>query len=119
MYKTWEVVKMLSEDNELKFYDREERIISGGNGELIVKYLGEDSCLDLDESWELIEDPVAFMDAIKAYNKGKTIKCNFNGDVLYYVPGDDFTYNSLEDTTGYCISLQEILNGAWFIESED
>ncbi|MBU3208576.1 hypothetical protein KPL28_02865 [Clostridium algidicarnis] len=123
-YKTWEVIKMLSENNDLGFKtnignvslkeidDCKEMVWEEGTPFEINYYT-------LCYGWELIQEPVSFTDAVKAYNKGKTIKCNFDDDVLYYVPSDDFEFNSLEDNNGLCISSQEILNGAWFVESED
>lgn len=64
------------------------------------------------------EKPVSFMKAIKAYTNGKDIKCEFNSSspIIYknkYC--EDECVNILHDNYGNGISVEEILNGEWYI----
>lgn len=82
-YKTWEVIKMLSENPKLKFKKH-----SPGNSIVLgAKVIGFssflklcrtdftdktlDNSMKLDEEWTLIQEPVGFM---KAVQSGKKIK---------------------------------------------
>lgn len=53
--KTWEVIKALSENPRLKFYDSYERVICLSFGKICVDYQGEESILDITEEWQLGE----------------------------------------------------------------
>lgn len=68
-----------------------------------------------------IQKPVSFMEAVKAYSDGKTIRCDykeFNGEEttnIYKYGGID---KPIEDTCNFGISTREILNGKWYIKEE-
>ena len=114
-YKTWEVIKLLTENEELKFNLANEPYITismSDNNYIML----EGSCggkisitgnISINDIWELEQNPVTFIEAInsksmikaESWEKYKTIKY-----VLEYL-SDDFLKPSLD-----CI------NGKWFIK---
>jgi hypothetical protein len=125
-YKTWEVVKMLTENPKLKF---RHDICAGGTKFLTIKgqtrlVCEKDmDCLNAeiftDTEWELIKpEPVLvpFMEAVKAYSEGKTIGCKDGKHNWEYEPSEfSPKFSVLNDTKDGVISAHEILNGQWYI----
>jgi len=78
--------------------------------------------LNTNDEWELIQQPVSFMEAAKAYSEGKTIRCEIDGRTYIYEPNSD---TEAADNMGYCfqekgdseswVTTCEILNGKWYI----
>ncbi len=121
-YKTWEIIKALSENNSLEFKMSD----IGGNSVKLMK-MNSDYCMNdniawdektpfeinrctLQYEWELVQQPVDFMAAI---NSGKKIKSEYMTD-----------YDYVEDLMNTLSVLTEpfvlkVINGKWFIESED
>lgn len=58
--------------------------------------------------------PVCFIDAVKAFNKGKTIYCDTPNLGKFYYNGK--SNKRLTDDQGRGITPWEILEGAWYIE---
>lgn len=119
-YKTSEVIAMLEQNPKLKFkcitdgigeYCTIEvnhgRICWGGDNRLPM-YIVVDKPLE----WELVQQPVSFMEAVKAYSEGKTIRCEKNGHVLEYKP----FYGMLKLKTGQAVTATQILEGRWYVE---
>lgn len=88
------------------------------NGELWTYLLSYDTDPDKDcfmeacyqlgacvDDWELIREPVTFMEAAQAISDGKTIMCDCNGKVSTYEPGKVSQ-----------IALNYILHGTWYID---
>lgn len=115
-YKTWEVIKMLSENPTLKFADEFGRVIENYTGEIKVTFNNEQSILNIDEKWTLKQEPVSFMEAVEAYKNKRNIYCIVDGCRYYYVPIDLDDYYGLIDTTDTAVSAKEILEGKWYIE---
>jgi hypothetical protein len=123
-YTTWEAIKMLSENPKLKL-----NLIYCGNETADKNLEVKDNMiilnaknpfnryLNISAEWVLVQQPVSFMEAVKAYSRGKTIYC-VNVDVglknIYKKP--DSTNSYMKDTCHYCITSHEILNYEWFIE---
>jgi hypothetical protein len=116
-YKTWEVIKLLTENPKLQFEnDSYNSILKtdlkySAYLDLVNKGTFENKKLEiylgLDHEWTLIKQPVSFMEAVKAFKEGKTIKsvCNTSWDS--YSP----------DQTDFMeITPEEILEGKWYIE---
>ena len=62
-----------------------------------------------------VKKPVSFMEAVKAFDKGKRIKSvSPSGATQHY----DIEYKKqlLDDENGLGVSPNEILNGKWYIE---
>jgi hypothetical protein len=77
-YKTWEVVKMLTENHELVFVRPSDgvRTMLGDKihaGEIIGKYLKQTNGegIRLSDEWELVPQPITFTEAVKAAIEGK------------------------------------------------
>jgi len=131
-YKTWEVIKMLSENPKLKFrlviqkvgIDLKDTFLqSAGNGYLtIIEREVEKTAegnIGLDDEWTLIQEPVPFMEAIKALNEGKGVYCKIDSGKLYYKSGTSLNgYYAVLDEFGGPISTKEILKGKWYIEED-
>jgi hypothetical protein len=118
-YETWEVFKELSisTNSNLKF----KNVISNNTmeikgGEYVVWNSGSNISLNDFSKWELVQEPVSFMEAVKAFRNDKTIYCIkdeckriFNGRKQF----------ELKDNNGQYITSAEILNGKWFIEGDN
>lgn len=129
-YKTWEVIKMLEENPKLKFEAAEElgeektisiknnRICWGGKDRFPLYVLIGKKATE----WTLVQEPVSFMEAVKAYGKGKTINCECQNDVFHYIPKyaeeDQANWNDLLANGEFQITSYEILNGKWYIEED-
>jgi hypothetical protein len=65
--------------------------------------------------YELIQEPVDFLTAVKAYSEGKTIRSEYAGHRWFYIPREDgngWITNSNDNPVG----KEEILEGRWFVE---
>lgn len=131
-YKTWEVIKMLTENPELKFvvdcgikykmsvnegYFQFEVFNNNGTRINPIKYAGGgfNGNIETDTEWELVQEPIPFIEAIKSYSKGKTIKCELPWMITIYK--NQGLHNSpLYDNNGRALSFIEILEGKWYIE---
>ncbi len=108
-YRTWLAVKMLTENRKLKFKNNNDEILKrvydvpqvnaySGNKELL---------LYLTTNWELVQEPVTFMEAI---NSGKRIKpVNWKTYQTLRVILDNLKCREYSDQV-------ETINGKWFIE---
>jgi hypothetical protein len=91
-YKTWEVIKMLEENPEQRFR------ATSCTGAKVEMYVDSDRCSQpaiewtgncqpmltstvMKYEWELIQQPIPFLEAVKAYSEGKTIRCERNGRI--------------------------------------
>lgn len=128
-YKTWEIWQHAEQLEGkrfklLSYYDEE---FGKGDIAVVVKYckfygLGAEKfdrirLIDLTgfEEWELVQEPISFIEAIKAYSKGKTIKCKLPWMITIYK--NQGLHNSpLYDNNGRALSFIEILEGKWHIE---
>jgi hypothetical protein len=66
------------------------------------------------EEWELIQQPVDFLTAVKAYSEGKTIRCERVNEITYTYKRKDGDY--FKDTSGSAPCITEILEGKWYVE---
>ena len=133
-YKTWEVIKMLTENPKLKFQDNYKQEISIINGTLsyektkspfvlnIVNYVNENNSTTIGTievlKWNLVQEPVPFMEAIAHMQKGgiarqRGLKYYFSGGTLF---GGNFAGN---ERNGCGVNFKEyMLENNWIIEEE-
>ena len=117
-YETWEVVKALKENGNQVFINSQGVSVVGvyeciaiQNGNTTLQ-----NALGLDEKWTLIQEPVSFMEAVNAYDKGRTIKCECSTfGIRVYKPVEHIN-SSLIDNNRVAITPMEILSGTWYIE---
>lgn len=124
--KTWEAMKMLAENPKLKFrnltfdYGKNAYLYMYANGFYRfynVRQLEHDEDFDhmflcANDEWEIFNEEVDFMKAIKAHNDGKEIYCLINDMKYTYQP----TMSTLlQDGDGIGITSDEILKGEWYI----
>jgi len=121
-YKTWEVIKMLAENPELRF--KCDRYIIGSNSYGSIVHVKNGACLDagvfvvLDASitsqtgWELIQQPIPFLEAVKAYSEGKTV---YSEGTFRYVYEPNTKGDYFVDNDGDAPSVDEILKNKWYI----
>ena len=72
-----------------------------------------------DLKWELIQQPVDFLTAVKAYSEGKTIRCELsdNSNLLYAMIKGFGTFHPMVDKDRKsAITQTEILEGTWYVE---
>lgn len=129
-YKTWEVIKALAENPKLRFKCNRYTIGANSYGSIVHEKNGE--CSDMGEflslsagvtsqtGWELIQESVDFLTAVKAYSEGKTIRCEANGSEYIFNGkchrskiGQGAWFRSERDTI---LSTEMILNGTWYVE---
>jgi hypothetical protein len=132
-YKTGEAIAMLENNPEAKF--------KRGN---LILYLGQfehfhvkqpcgvnswecvDGLIKPSDEWELIQQAIPFMEAVKAYSEGKPVDCEICGKVWHYnpnsIPKDSSLGYHLVVTnkcgTSPSITTEEILRGKWTIAED-
>lgn len=126
-YKTWEAIKMLTENNKLKFKlkDKDNTPILS-NGTLFASQFGfihanfpENAKMEfqgnvsIDARWTLIQKPVNFKEAIRSWADGKTVKCTHCGRTFIYV---GLKHKVMVDEKGEPLSKADINYGTWYIE---
>lgn len=81
--------------------------------------------IDINDKWRLVQQPVQFIDAVKAIDEGKTIQCKYINN--YVNKGDieiTHTYKPkcnglLQDEKGDSPTLWMMLKAKWYIKEED
>lgn len=122
-YKTWEIIKMLSENPNLRFkampYSEAKTFFDeaclvdgvlcweGNNAYPLQIAIGK---YDID--WQLVETPVAWQAALQAWAEGKTVICKLNDINEEY---SELCFSNNYDTP---LTRYQILYGQWFIVSE-
>jgi hypothetical protein len=127
-YLTSEAIAMLEKNPSAKFTtkilkdtcemraDHQGYILTHFSGKLE----GFEGNVQIDTEWELIQQPIPFMEAVKAYSEGKTIRCELKGEITVYRP----SFKSLKQRLMFelkgghtrTVDADEILNGTWYIE---
>jgi hypothetical protein len=145
-YKTSEAIAMLEKNPRAKLTttlggNKYELLVDGKNnnyfvfnvytknGEKISSSIGGGGFnynIPTDLKWELIQQPVDFLTAVKAYSEGKTIRCEignnepsfYSREVAISVLTGKKIYGStcLIDNHGGTITTEEILEGTWYVE---
>lgn len=120
-YRTWEAIKMLTENRNLKFKNVNKAL----KGEILKRVYDVAQVNDCSENkilliyltsnWELIQEPVTFMEAIKAYCEGKTICVIYESIKTYYHPTRDAKHDGFHNS----VLAIEILEGKWFIGEDN
>jgi hypothetical protein len=123
-YKTWEMVKMLTENPDMQFKKVSDGLIFKcgtkiSNCKEVGRYISQASgeCALLTDEWELVQQPIPFMEAVKAYSEGKTIRCEWEGRTNNWVSiyKNGSLYKDMKECDGP-ICAKEILNGKWYVE---
>ncbi|WP_143314544.1 hypothetical protein [Clostridium sp. HBUAS56017] len=73
----------------------------------------------IDAKFILIQQPVSFMEAIKANQEGKVIKVNIGARTYTYYPRDNKWFGLIAKETLGGLSTHEILEGKWYIEESE
>lgn len=120
-YKTWEVIKMLSENPNLKFRTYCSDVFKSENGYIVFENIdcidGFDGNFTGNEEWTLIQEPVDFMTAVKS---GKKIKVeHLNAEGFEFSNKYETLFVIFEELGKHLdsISIREILTeGKFYIE---
>lgn len=131
-YTTLEIIEEIMKDNKLEFeaiktkfdfnkvyMDEYNRIVWKHNKQVLPM-----SVNIFNKKWIKVQQPVSFMDAVKAYHEGKKIKCVLDDFELIFNFDRNTTkrygrsiLGTLTTTYDYSsITTREILEGAWYIE---
>jgi hypothetical protein len=108
----------------IKDWDKNKRRFGIKSGDEVIRFDESGMCfkqnmngLNMFWEWELIPQNVSFMEAVKAYSEGKTIRCEWEGRTEKW----ESTYKNgspycgiLENDGAIC--AKEILNGVWYVE---
>jgi hypothetical protein len=130
-YKTWEVIKMLTENSKLIFESNGDQIaikdyqliwLSTYNNVSLT--LNCSMFVDMfNKNWTLVQESVSFMDASKAFGEGKNIRVEFPSSID---ENKIITYIFVQSTNGAGVmqssddlNFYMINTGKWFIEEEE
>ncbi|MFR4584670.1 hypothetical protein [Clostridium cadaveris] len=123
-YKTWEVIKMLSENPNLKFRTYCSDVFKSENGYIVFENIdcidGFDGNFTGNEEWTLIQEPVDFMTAVKS---GKKIKVEHILASHLDITKKYLTLKNLLDTLCYSYPSDAICDilteGKFYIEEQE
>jgi len=121
-YKTWEAIKMMTENPKLRFrYSCKLSLSQKVEVDIFVDNyrLINFNCayLDPEFEWEMVREPIEFRKAVEAFNKGYRIRCVTGNDrVKIFNPKSHMEF--LKESTGESVSVEEVLMGTWFIDDE-
>lgn len=121
-YKTWEIIKMLGENPNLRF-----KAVPYSEGKMTFEEVclvngvlcwGGNNAYPLqvaigkyDIDWQLVETPVTWQEALQAWAEEKTVICKFNDINEEYI-----CFSNDYDTH---LTRYQILYGQWFIVPEE
>ena len=118
-YKTWEVIKMLTENSKLNFTNGKGVNLNIGEfGFLEGKFNdceGLNGNINLENKWTLVQEPVTYAEAIAAWADEKKVRCVHGGRLFIY---NGFKHQSMVDQKGVSITKGAIKYGKWFIEED-
>lgn len=123
-YKTSEAIAMLEKNPSLRFKDYDDILYASKYGYIMFERKGySKDCpagrfegnVNLNTKWELIQQPVSFMEAVKAYSEGKTIRCEDSMWKTRIYEPCEFS-SEMKDTRDVAVSPEEILEGKWYVE---
>lgn len=114
--KTWEMIKMLTENPKLKFADPEGNIAMIDQF-YVLRWQGQGNGRPVNinirhENWQLVPEPVPVWEAIKAYMEGKTVTC-WCKQKCKKADGCEYSKTG-SDPKDFCKA--GILEGTWYIE---
>jgi len=109
IYKLEEIVKMVRENPNLEIEGREP-----GEEKFAPHFFTKDF---INKEFRIVQQEVPFLEAAKAYDEGKTIRCELNGVKNIY-DGSKATIE-IKDQGMRAISSGEILIGKWFVEDAE
>jgi len=77
--------------------------------------------LNLSIEWELVQQPIPFLEAVKAYSEGKTIRCEWGNGLRSVYKNGTMVKALIEITFGVKIPIcpKEILQGVWYMEDDN
>jgi len=121
-YSTKEVLNELCDNTNLSFklQGSNNRFLKvSKNGFFVIMLNDEERRFDgnvrITDIWTLVQQPVTFMDAIRAFDNGKIIKSvNIEFESIYSRENND-----LIDQDNESISAGEILSATWYIEEKE
>lgn len=134
-YETWEVIKMLSENQKLKFTDgikigfidkvgREKGANTIGVVDEVIFWIDPNGEIFntvsfnkefLSYKWTLVRTPVTWQEAIQAWIDGKTIKCCYK---CCYPKNDAKMISSTFYPSCLVPSREALTTGTWYIEGD-
>jgi hypothetical protein len=130
-YKTGEAIAMLEKNPKLRFKNQENYGLSVNedNGCLILKYYSDiisdnnniriaDCNKFKADEWELIQQPVDFLTAVKAYSEGKTIRSEQEDGASEIYSCKCGIISMFEGEKGTILNCKEVLKAKWYIEGE-
>ena len=132
-YSTSEAIAMLEKNPKLVFEDEVRVCGDIGTGKRVRMWVN--SCheikidgvsvgvrygLNTNDEWELIQQPIPFMEAVKAYSEGKTIRCERRNMSFKFDPrGNISKLNIFETDNGAILSCIDVIEGTWYVEDSN
>ena len=132
-YKTWEAIKMITENNKLEFdwhndygwigrLKRDNKIVDTVN---CYDKNGNEVSIGLDEEWVLVQKPVNFMDAVNSCNNIR-VEHEYISNLIKEGYGCLKDYMNIigimaifSENFDECDLKEVILNGKWYIEKDE
>ena len=120
-YKTWEVIKMLTENENLKFKNISPVTVTlfvGNNGFLDGEcdgHRGATGNVQLNGEWALVQQPVSFMEAMEHLKKGGIAE--YEGYAYFFSDGTlyngNFKGNERTGCAGYF--RKSLMHNKWYL----
>lgn len=122
-YTNSEVMVMLESNPKLKFKcDGVFRLFVRNNKIIIKNDFNTDSLCGfcIDDKWELIQEPVTFMEAANAFMNGKNVKCEYKSFSDSSLLNKTFKQGSQKGSMreNDDITFYMITEGKWYIEED-
>ncbi len=119
--KTWEILKLLTENQEIRFRRAGKDLTYYYNGISVMCSDGittaqSGDILNLKAEWELIPQEVTWREAIQAWVDGKTVYCKVEACYSPNGMAMRFIFDESSHESRYPLDKAEILKGKWFIE---
>ena len=109
----------------VKDWDKNKRRFGIKSQDEVIKFDESGMCfkqriegLNMFWDWELIQQPIPFLEAVKAYSGGKTIRCEQSGGMVNHFRGGT-AFAQIRDENGCSPCYDRIINSKWYVEDSN
>jgi len=114
MYSLLNVMMKLKTHEVIKFVRISDGLILSADDEGNLTWESGHKKFNFNDKFKKVQEPVSFMEAVKAYAEGEAIRCETKNHKYIY-DGSKCTVG-MQDQNGNSLGSTEILEGKWFVE---